>query len=228
MLVKNWMSTPAITIDAHSSLQDAMDLLKAKKISMLPVVDGNRLVGVVADSDIKKASPSAATSLEIHEMLYLLATVEVKDIMSRNPITVPTDFTIEETAEVLMSNNISGVPVMNPDGSIAGVISHTDLFKVIISLTGVKKKGVQFAFRSRDCEGSILEIAHVIRECGGHIVSILTSYENVPEGYRNIYIRVTDTNPAQLEALTAELEKRFTLLYIVEKTDKGRKISILS
>ena len=224
MLVKNWMSAPAITIDVHASMQDAINLLREHKISMLPVTDKNRLVGIVTDRDLKKSSPSNATTLDIHEMLYLLSTLQVKDIMSPKPITVPPDFTIEETAEVLMANKISGVPVVDDNGSILGIITHTDLFKVIISLTGIGKRGIQFAFLLEDRGGSILEVASVIRAFQGRLASILTSYEKAPEGYRNVYIRAYNIDRATLEALKTALKEKAKLLYMVDHKNNIREI----
>jgi acetoin utilization protein AcuB len=224
MLVKNWMSKPAITIDQHSSMQEAMKLMKTHRISMLPVMDKKRLVGVVTDRDLKKASPSGATTLEVHELLYLLSTIEIKDIMSPKPISVPPDFTIEETAEVLLVNKISGVPVVDTDGYVIGVITHTDLFKVIISLTGVGTKGIQFAFCLEDRQGSILEVADIIRGFGGRVASILTSYEKAPEGYRNVYIRMYSIDRIKLEALKAALKEKATLLYMVDHRNNTREI----
>jgi acetoin utilization protein AcuB len=224
MLVKNWMNKPAITIDKHSSMQEAMNLMKTHRISMLPVMDKNHLVGVVTDRDLKKASPSSATTLEIHELLYLLSTIEIKDIMSSKPISVPPDFTIEETAEILLANKISGVPVVDNDGSVVGVITHSDLFKVIISLTGIGKKGIQFAFRLEDRQGSILEVAQIIRNFGGRITSILTSYENVPEGFRNVYIRMYSIDRLKLEELKLKLKEKAALLYMVDHRNNIREI----
>jgi acetoin utilization protein AcuB len=224
MLVKNWMNKPAITIDKHSSMQDAMNQMKTHRITLLPVMDKNRLVGVLTDRDLKKASASDATTLEMHELLYLLSTIKVKDIMSPNPISVPPDFTIEETAELLLANKISGVPVVDSDGSVVGVITHTDLFKVIISLTGVGKRGIQFAFCLEDRQGSILEVAQIIRRFGGRMASILTSYEKAPEGYRNVYIRTYSIDRLKLEELKAALKEKATLLYMVDHRNNNREI----
>ena len=224
MLVKNWMHKPAITIDKHGSMQEAMNLMKTHHISLLPVLDKNRLVGVITDRDLKKASASEATTLEMHELLYLLSTIKVKDIMSVNPVTVPPDFTIEETAELLLVNKISGVPVVDKNGIVVGVISHTDLFKVIISLTGIGKRGIQFAFCLEDRQGSIQDVAQIIRRFGGRMASILTSYEKAPEGYRNVYIRMYGINRLKLEELKAALKEKATLLYMVDHRNNNREI----
>ena len=84
MLVKNWMSKNVITVDEKDSMQDAMKHLKEHDIRMLPVMKKGKLVGIVTDRDLKKASASDATTLEIHELLYLLTKIKVKDIMTRD------------------------------------------------------------------------------------------------------------------------------------------------
>ena len=224
MLVKNWMSTPAVTIPVHSSMQEAMTLMKTHKISLLPVMDQTRLVGVVTEQNLKQASSSEITSLEIHELLYLLSTVQIKDVMMPDPVTVPADFTVEETAELLMDKNVPGVPVMDKHGGVIGVITQSDIFKVMVALAGFKKKGVQFAFRLEDRSGSIREVADIVREFGGRISSILTMYEEAPEGYRNVYIRMFRTDRLELETMVTALKNKFRLLYIVDHYNNRRQI----
>ena len=82
MLVKNWMSKPAITIDIDAFMNDAIKLLKNHNIKMLPVMEKGRLVGIVTDRDLKRASASDATTLEIHELLYLISKIKIKEIMT--------------------------------------------------------------------------------------------------------------------------------------------------
>ena len=161
MLVMDWMSKEVIMVDADDSMQDAMKLLKDHDIKMLPVMAKQKLVGIVTDRDLKRSSASDATTLEIHELLYLISNIKVKEIMTKNPITVPVDFTVEETAQVLLKNKISGAPVVDPKGNIVGTITKEDLFRAIISLTGVDQKGVQFALQSEDRPGSITELINI-------------------------------------------------------------------
>ena len=183
-----------------------------------------KLVGIVTDRDLKRASASDATTLEIHELLYLLSKIRVEEIMTINPITVPADFTIEEAAEVLLKNKISGLAVVDSAGELVGVITQTDIFRVLISLTGVGKKGIQFAFLLKDQPGSIKTIADIIRKHGGRMVSILTSYELAPQGYRKVYIRMYDIDRANLAKLKAELKQNAKLLYIVDHPENKREI----
>lgn len=134
------MSAPPITIDMNDSMQEAIKLIRENSINMLPVINKQRLVGVVTDGDLKRVSASDATTLEIHELLYLITKIKIKDIMTKDFITVLPEFSVEETAEVLLKNRISGVPVMDVKGLVLGIITQNDLFRVLISLTGVEKK----------------------------------------------------------------------------------------
>ena len=224
MLVKNWMSKEVITINADDSMSDATKILKEHHISMLPVMKNGTMVGIVTDRDLKRASASDANSLEIHELLYLLSKIKVKDIMTKNPITVPQDFTVEETAEILMKNKISGVPVVDEKKQVVGVITQNDLFKVMISLTGINNKGVQFALMLEDRSGSIMEIADIIRKYGGRMVSILSSYDRLEKGYRKVYIRFYGIDRSKLPQIKEEVKEKGKLLYMVDQRENKREI----
>jgi len=224
MLVKNWMSKTIITIDENDSMNKVMDLMKEHAIGMVPVMKKDKLVGIVTDRDLKRSSPSDATTLEIHELLFLISKIKVKDIMTKDPITVPFDFTVEEAAEVLMKNRISGAPVVAQDGQVVGAITKGDLFRVLISLTGVGKRGIQFAFQVEDLPGTIKDVADIIRDYGGRMVSILSSYEHVPEGYRKVFIRMLGVEREKLPQLEDDLRKKATLLYVVDHRENRREI----
>ncbi len=224
MLVTNWMSENVITVDENDSMHDAMKLLKEHDIRMLPVMKKGKLIGIVTDRDLKRASASDATTLDVYELLYLITQIKVKNIMTRDVITVPPDFTVEETAQVLQKNRISGAPVVDDSGQLVGTITQADLFKVLISLTGVGSGGIQFGFKVEDRPGSIKEVADIIRAYGGRMVSILTSYDEVPEGYRKVYIRMRNIERSELQKLIQELESKAGLLYMVDHTESNREI----
>jgi acetoin utilization protein AcuB len=223
MLVKNQMSTPAVTIDVNDSMSNAIKLLKKHNIKMLPVMEKGKLVGVITDRDLKRASASDATSLEIHELLYLISKVKIKDIMTKNPVTVPPDYTIEETAEILLKHKISGVPVVDHFGMVLGVVTQNDIFKIIISLTGAEKRGIQFGMEVEDRPGSIKEVTDVIREHGGRMASILTSYDMAPEGFRRVYIRMYGIDRFKVNRLEEALKEKARLLYMVDRRETTRE-----
>jgi acetoin utilization protein AcuB len=113
--------------------------------------------------------------VEIHELLYLLSQIMVGDIMTKKPIAVPPDYTVEETAQILLDNKISGAPVVDIDGVVVGTITQTDIFKALVSLTGLSKRGISFAFQMDDRPGSIKEVADIVRKYGGKHFKFLRS-----------------------------------------------------
>jgi acetoin utilization protein AcuB len=223
MLVKNWMSKPAVTIDANDFMNDAIKLLKHQNIKMLPVLEKGKLVGIVTDRDLKRASASDATALEIHELLYLISKIKIKEIMTKNPITVPQDYTVEETAEILLKHNISGVPVVDRFRDVVGTITQNELFRILISLTGAEKRGIQFGVEVEDRPGSIKEVTDIIREYGGRMASILTSYDMAPEGFRRVYIRMYGIDRFNLNRLKEKLGEKARLLYMIDRRETARE-----
>lgn len=224
MLVKNWMSKDVITIGEDDSMQLAMSLMKEHKVRSLPVMNKGKLVGVVSDTDLKRASASDATMLDVHEILYLISKIKVHEIMSKNPLTVPQDYTVEEAAQIMMEKNISSLPVLDSNKELVGVITRHDVFKILINLSGLGKKGIQFAFLIEDRSGSIKEITDVIRRYEGRIASILSTYEYAPAGKRVVYIRTYELDRSKLPDLIREFRDKCTLIYMVDHRDNKRHI----
>ena len=227
MLVSNWMTKDVITTGPNTSMQDAVRLMRNNYISMLPVLKKDKIIGVVTDLNIKQASASEATLLSNHEMLAApaLSKIKIKEIMHKEPILAPYDLTIEEVAESMMKHKISGMPVVDLRQRLIGIITQTDVFKALISLIGSDKKGIQFAFLIEDRPGSIKELTDIIREYGGRLLSILTSYDRAPTGYRHLYIRAFAVSRQTLWELKLKLEKRAQLLYMIDHRENIRQVS---
>jgi len=85
-------------------------------------------------------------------------------------------------------------------------------------------EGLQFGFQIEDRSGSIKELDDIIRHFGGRIVSILTSYKNVPAGYRKVYIRMTGKHRDRFPELKAALKEKATILYMVNHCENIREI----
>ncbi len=215
MLVKEWMTTDVITIDEETSVMKATQIMKENGIRRLPVMRDGGLVGIVTDRDLKEASPSKATTLDVHELYYLLSELKVKDIMSPEVVTVAPDDTVEFAAVKMLERRVSGLPVLEND-RLVGIMTIGDVFKVLISITGIYRGGVQFAFNLPDRPGSIKEAADVIRKHGGSMVSILSSYDVAEENMRHVFIRIADLPEDKLKAMTKELEENFVLLYVAQ------------
>lgn len=130
-LVKDWMTPDPITIDPQTTLPEAHRLMKECNIRRLPVVANSRLVGIITLGDIREASPSNATSLSIYELHYLLSRLTVGEIMTRDPITITSDTSIEAAARLMLEHKIGGLPVV--DGTrLVGIITESDIFRLLV------------------------------------------------------------------------------------------------
>ncbi|MGA6924085.1 MAG: CBS domain-containing protein [Desulfosarcina sp.] len=224
MLIRYWMSKPVITVEKKESMQRAVILMKENHILLLPVVDNGNLCGILSDRDIKRASASDATSLDVHELLYLISKIKVADIMTRDVVTVGQDWTIEEAADLMLERKISGAPVVADDGRLCGVITTSDLFKATLYITGLKKRGFHLAFVLEDTPGSIMEIVNVVREFGGRMASILSTYERAPAGYRNVYLRFYEVSRDRIDDMLKILKGKAKLRYMVDHRENRRTL----
>ena len=136
--------------------------------------------------------------------------------METQPVKIPFDYTIDKAAQVMLLNKISSAPIVDDAENLNGVISQTDIFRLLVSLTGVDQPGYQYALQLEDRPGSIKEVTDIIRGFGGRIVSILSSYHQVPEKFRKIYIRAFNIDRTGAGQLKEKLYNKFTVLYIVE------------
>ncbi|WP_353117427.1 CBS domain-containing protein [Nitratidesulfovibrio sp.] len=214
MLIREWMTQDVITVTPDTSMMKASKILKENRIRRLPVVDAEgRLIGIVSDRDIKEASPSKATTLDMHELYYLLSEIKVKDIMTRDPFTVRADDTVETVALNMIEKRIGGLPVIDDAGKLVGIISDSDVFKVLITITGVRHGGVQFAFELENTPGTLKPIVDTLREHNARIISILTSMDDSNGPTRRVYIRILPMDRAEENRIIEAVKSRFSLMY---------------
>jgi acetoin utilization protein AcuB len=170
MLVGERMSHPVITISQDIPISEALNLMKREHIRRAPVVKEGKLIGIVSDKDLLNASPSPVTSLSIWEMNYLLSKITVKDVMTKNVLTVSEDTPIEEAARIMADNKIGGLPVTR-DGEVVGIITETDLFKIFLELMGAREAGVRVTVLIREQRGQLAKLAGAIANAGGNFLA---------------------------------------------------------
>ena len=131
-LVKHWMTRDVITITPDTSLHEAHRLMTEKRIRRLPVVDRGKLVGIITLGDVRSAEPSAASTLSVWEMNNLLAKLKVSEIMTREPTTISQEATISTVAEIMLEKKFSGLPVVDDQGKLVGIITESDIFRLVV------------------------------------------------------------------------------------------------
>jgi len=179
-----------ITVDKNDSLGSALRLMRENRIRRLPVVSGGKLVGIVSDRDLKGALPSRATSLDVWELHGLIDRLKIGDIMTKNVITTTPGATIERVAMIMMEKKIEGIPVLDAKGSLVGIVTEGDVFRALTEVTGVGQKSTRISLLIPDTPGSIMEVADLVRAKGGKIFSILSTKAKVPNGQRELVMRI--------------------------------------
>ncbi|MBI4790174.1 MAG: CBS domain-containing protein [Chloroflexi bacterium] len=203
MLVRSRMTANPVVVHPETSFEDALQLLREKKIRRLPVVDkqGN-LVGIVVEKDLLYASPSPATSLSVFEVHYLLSKLQVKDVMTKRVITVGEDCPLEEAARIMVDHKIGSLPILR-DRQVVGIVTETDIFRIMAEALGGREKGVRIAMRIPEVKGELAKIASNIAELGGNIVSVATFVASDAQ-HREITMKVQGV---QRDALVGAVEK---------------------
>jgi acetoin utilization protein AcuB len=171
MLVKHRMTPDPVTITPDAKVPDALKLTREKDINYLPVMGKrNRLVGIVSRNDLMQAAPSKATTLSVFEANYLLAHLEVREIMNE-PITVPEDMPLEEAARLMVRNGIGCLPVMRGK-DLAGIITETDIFKAFVEILGGGDPVLRITMRSPDRPGELARLTGLFADLGGNLHSV--------------------------------------------------------
>ena len=216
MIINEWMTKDVITVDPEASMMRAAKLMKEKGIRRLPVVDDKgKLLGMLSDRDVKEASPSKATTLDVHELYYLLSEIKVKNIMTPNPLTIRDTDTVLKCAAIMHDKKISGLPVLNDKDELVGIMTQNEVYSVLLSITGVYHGGIQFGLKLPDERGTLKEVLDCLRGHKARVISILTSYDKVEKGFRQVFIRIMDMDKSALNALQKELTEKYNLTFWV-------------
>ena len=166
---------------------------------------------------MKDASPSKATTLDMHELYYLLSEVKARDIMTPNPVTVNLRDTVERVALLILERGIGGLPVVDDDGLLVGIITDHDLFKILVEVSGVRKGGVQMAVAFRDGVGVLLHLFDLLRAHNASLVSMLTADSRLGPDMREVYLRISPMERSEENRLIEEVRARFHMLYWVRE-----------
>ncbi|HEX6290169.1 MAG TPA: CBS domain-containing protein [Herpetosiphonaceae bacterium] len=131
--IRFWMSTPPITIGADAPISEVLAVMHEHEIRRLPVVDDDgKLRGIITDGDIRGADVLRATGLDLREIASALRRTTVYDVMTEQPIAVTPETTLREAALLMLDNKIGGLPVVNEQHVVMGMITESDLFEALV------------------------------------------------------------------------------------------------
>ena len=196
MAVKDFMTRKVVYISPDTTIAHAADLMGEQGLHRLPVIENDKLVGLVTEGTIAEASPSKATSLSIFEMNYLLNKTKVKDVMLRDVITVSKFASLEDATYLMYKNKVGILPVVD------NVITDRDIFRAFLEVSGYGEEGVRVRFVTEDKVGVLEQIIHLIVEEGYNIANTV----NIPTKDDRVVIEVQIDGVTDLEGIRSKFE----------------------
>lgn len=131
--IRYWMRTPAITINLAAPLSEALALMREHDIRRLPVVvDTGELRGIITQGDIRGADIMRVAGLDPVDIAQALRNVKVYEVMTEDPIAVTPETGLREAALLMMENKIGGLPVIDENKRVIGIITESDLFEALV------------------------------------------------------------------------------------------------
>ncbi len=187
MTVSKNMTINPVTTTPDMGVFEAFELMKNEGVQRLPVLDNDgNLVGIISEKNITSAA--ADRKVSIVEFALLLSKIKVGDVMTKEVITVSVDDPVELAARKMSDNDISILPVVDHEGKLVGVVSRSDLFRLLLELFGTRHYGIRVTFRIKDQKGVIAKLAIALEKIGANIVSI--GNLDSDQGYSTIIMKI--------------------------------------
>lgn len=213
MYVRSRMTPNPITATRQTTVAEALELMRKNNIRRLPVMENNKLVGIVTERDLIEVSPSPATSLSVFEINYLLAKMKIADVLPKkqNVITVEPDALLEKAALLMRQHKIGALPVVE-NGKLVGIITETNIFDAFIDLLGVRDEGIRLTIATADKPGVLAKVTQIISNCGANISRVAVFWEEPKKAL--LVIRLTADN---IDHITKTLtEHGYTIVSVLK------------
>ena len=174
MQIRDVMTRDPVTVEPETLLIDAQEIMRKHKVRRLPVVENQKLVGMITHDMVLEASPSQATSLSIYELHFILAKMKVKDIMIKDPKTLSPDTPLEKSLILSQDLGIRAFPVVE-NGKLLGITTHGDILRLLTRALGLQEEGVRITIEGLGGRlGELKEIISIFDRHRAAVMSILT------------------------------------------------------
>ena len=196
MTVSKNMTINPVTTTPDMGVFEAFELMKNEGVQRLPVLDNDgNLVGIISEKNITSAA--ADREVSIVEFALLLSKIKVGDVMTKEVITVSVDDPVELAARKMSDNDISILPVVDNNGKLVGIVSRSDLFRLLLELFGTRHYGIRVTFRIKDQKGVIAKLAIALEKIGANIVSI--GNLDSDQGYSTIIMKINGVDESLIK-----------------------------
>ena len=194
LLVRDLMTRELETLGPDASASEALDICREKGVRHIPILEGEKLVGIISDRDLGDASPPEGDG----DRKEVLQNMRVGDIMAKELVTTHPQDPVGYAAKEMYQRKINALPVVTEEGSkeeLVGIVTSTDVLRALVALTGVHEAGSQVQVEAPDRPGVLAEVAEVIHDLDVDILSALSSPEK-RGGSRTMVFRLTAEDPS--------------------------------
>ncbi|MDD2402409.1 MAG: CBS and ACT domain-containing protein [Clostridia bacterium] len=202
MYVKRRMTANPYTITFDAPINEAIELMREKNIKKIPVVNGEKVVGMLTHKDIQTLSVPKATSLSVFELNYLLSKAKVSDAMTKEVITISPDVLLEEAVVLMRENRITSLAVMK-ENRLVGIITESDIFDAFIDLLGFRDTGSRITVEAADVPGVLAVIGEIFQSFDANITHVAVYRGS--DGKSDVVIR---TNTINTDGIEKKLEEQ--------------------
>ena len=168
LLVKDSMTREVVALPPQSTAGEALALCRERRIRHLPVLEGDRLVGIVSDRDLRSATPALGDPARAEALGRIL----VHEVMVREVATAHPDDPIEEAANAMRERKIGCLPVVEDD-ALVGIVTSSDVREALVYLMGAHEPGTRLEVVMPDRPGTLAGVAGISGELGINIVSVV-------------------------------------------------------
>lgn len=131
--VRYFMRTPAVTINLAAPLSDALALMREHEVRRLPaVIDTGELRGIITQGDIRGADVMRIAGLDPLDIAHALRQVKVYEVMTESPLAITPETGLREAAMLMIENKVGGLPVVDDQNRVVGIITESDLFETLV------------------------------------------------------------------------------------------------
>ena len=199
MFIDKSMTRDVITVHPDDGIAEAHEKLIRHHVRHLPVVErDNRLVGIVSDRDIRSVLPSVVLPAEeIKRQGEQIAKLRIRDIMTKDPVTITPMHTIEDALLLMQRMRVGAFPVVDEQGILRGIISIRDLMRAFINVLGIEEPGTLLCILAEDKLGTTKRIVDAISEEKVPFGSILVA-RHWEEGKRAVFPYLLTQNVAKV------------------------------
>ena len=187
MYVETVMARPVVTLDADRAVGEAAQLMRERRFRHLPVVIDGQMSGIVSDRDLTGDD-----------------TAPLSAVMHRKVIAVPPDTPVESAAALMLENKIGCLPVVDADDALLGIVTESDLFRLLTQMLGGQEPSTRLRLRLRDLPGQVATVTALARDYGAPITALATEPVEADDPVRSVILRVATIDARPLVAALRE------------------------